>query len=352
MRKGSRPDWWPEGEAWPPTQHAPLWSNHRGPGLIGKLFFLIFVLVLISIVVGIVVASVKLLSFVLPFLIVAAVVMFVVRRFGSGYWRPFEAVREMTSRLADGRYSERVEPEGPPAMRSMMQSMNQLADRLEHGEEQRRKLLADIGHELRTPLTVVRGELEAMIDGVHPVDVDHLKPLLEDVAVMERLLEDLRVMSLAEAGTLALHVEPTDVDQLLRDVADSFRQDAAGRDVEISVGAPDDLEAMIDPVRIREVLTNVVLNALRAMPHGGLLRLRGREADGGIELSVMDTGVGMSADDAQSMFERFNKGDGSNGMGLGLTISKDLVLAHGGTISLDSAPGHGTTVAIWLPTGQ
>ena len=169
---------------------------------------------------------------------------------------------------------------------------------------------------------------------------------------MERLLEDLRTLSLAEAGALSLEREPTDLADLVSDLADGYRRTAADAGVAIEVDAADGLpEVLVDPVRIREVVTNLVVNALRAMPNGGGLMLAVREGAGEQVVTVTDTGVGIDPEETPDVFERFRKGSTSSGSGLGLTISRDLVHAHGGTISLTSVPGAGTMVEVRLPTG-
>jgi len=235
-------------------------------------------------------------------------------------------------------------------MRPAVESFNEMATRLEMADTQRRQLLADLGHELRTPLTVVRGEVEAMLDGVHQPDAEHLDLLLGEVVIMERLLEDLRTLSLAEAGALTMHPEPTDVGDLVIDVADAHRRAATAAGVEIETHLdPGVGELDLDPVRMREVISNLVVNALAAMPDGGTLLLSTESTDHGMRLQVRDTGVGIDPAALPTVFDRFQKGAASSGSGLGLTISRDLVEAHGGELSMSSTMGAGTTVLVELP---
>jgi two-component system sensor histidine kinase BaeS len=265
-------------------------------------------------------------------------------------WRPVRTLIDAAGALADGDYTVRVAPTGSRAMRRVVASFNDMAERLESADEQRRRLLGDLSHELRTPLTVVRGEIEAMLDGVHQPDADQLEVLMGEVGVMERLLDDLRTLSLLEAGRLELHPEPTDVAALVEDVAEAHRRraDELGVVVELDLDRTVG-ELVIDPVRVREVLSNLVVNALRAMPDGGALTIRtvrnGREA----AVEVVDSGVGIAPEELDRVFDRFHKGSTSRGSGLGLTISRDLVHAHGGEITMDSTPGEGTTVRVELP---
>ena len=167
---------------------------------------------------------------------------------------------------------------------------------------------------------------------------------------MERLLEDLRTLSLAEAGSLTLHPEPVDPGVLVGDIADGHRGAASAAEVEVRVdvaGAPP--EVLLDPLRIREVLTNLIVNAIRSMPDGGTLSLGAAVEGTELLLTVTDTGIGMEADELERVFERFHRSPESPGTGLGLTISKDLVEAHGGVLTLESSPGVGTTATVRLP---
>jgi len=272
---------------------------------------------------------------------------------GRGIRRAFRPARDLiraAGALADGDYTARAQAPASPTMRPAVESFNQMATRLEEADAQRRRLLADLGHELRTPLTVVRGEVEAMLDGIHQLDPEHLEMLLDEVVVMERLLDDLRTLSLAEAGALALHREPTDLGALVSDVADAHRRSASASGVDIVTKLdPAVGELDLDPVRIREVLTNLVVNALNAMPDGGTLTLATETADAGAVFEIRDTGVGIDPETLPTVFDRFQKGEASAGSGLGLTISRDLVEVHGGEITVTSEAGAGTTVKVVLP---
>lgn len=221
-------------------------------------------------------------------------------------------------------------------------------EQLVEAEVQRRQLLADVGHELRTPLTVIRGEVEAFIDGVHEPDEERLTELLADVAVMERLLGDLQTLSTTDAGRLALHPEPTDVVDLAASVVHNFESSEPAVTLEV---VDPDVDADVDPVRIREVLTNLLTNAARATDAAGEVTVRvARSSSPGrtAAIEVVDTGAGIERDQLGTIFDRFQKGRDSDGSGLGLTISRHLVEAHGGTISIDSLPGQGTTVRVEL----
>lgn len=277
-------------------------------------------------------------------------------RFAFRSFRPIRELISSTGRLADGDYSARVSAAASPAMRPLISSFNQMAERLEVSDELRRRLLADVGHELRTPLTIVRGELEAMADGVRELDQEQIRVLLGDVETMERLLDDLRLLSTTEAGMLRLELEPTDLGELVDEVIDRFRGQAADLSVQLSSVVPSGLEANVDPHRVSQVIANLVANALRAVSAGddvvvtvGEAQLSGDPA-GTIE--VRDTGRGIPPDRIDAIFDRFQKGADSNGSGLGLTISRDLVHAHGGTIEIETELGRGTTVTVTVPGSE
>jgi len=265
-------------------------------------------------------------------------------------WVPVRDLIRAAGAVADGDYAARAQPSSSATVQPVVSSFNEMAARLEQADAQRRQLLADLGHELRTPLTVFRGEIEAMIDGVHEADTEHLELLLDEVTVMERLLVDLRTISLAEAGAVALHREATDLSELVADIAESYRRAARHSGVVIDTRLDGDLvEADVDPVRIREVVTNLVVNSLGAMPEGGTLLLATEWTAVGAAIEVRDTGHGIAGDDLRLVFDRFQKSATSPGSGLGLTISRDLVEAHGGTIAISSELGVGTIVRVVLP---
>ena len=268
--------------------------------------------------------------------------------------RTLDRLVDATRRIEAGDYSVRVGParEGNRSTRQLVAGFDTMAARLETDERQRRNLLAEVSHELRTPLTVVQGNLEAMVDGVYPPDPAHLEVVLDETRVLGRLIDDLRTLALSEAGTLALHPEPTDPDILVADVVRSFEPVAAAAQVELGAAVEGDLPILdLDPVRIREVLANLVANAIRHTPPGGHVNVAGSvEADGRwVRLEVIDTGPGIDPALLPHVFDRFVKGEGSRGSGLGLAIARQLVLAHGGEIAAVSSPGGGTTMRVRLP---
>ena len=285
-------------------------------------------------------------------LVVAAVLIGIGRTFRSSAETLDELV-EATRTVGRGDYSVRVGPRvsGFRPVRELVGGFDAMAARLETDERQRRTLLAEVSHELRTPLAVVQGNLEAIIDGVYPPDPAHLEVVLDETRVLGRLIDDLRTIALSEAGTLALHPEPTDPDILVADVVRSFEPAAAAAGVELTAAIDGDLPILdIDPVRIREVLANLVANALRHTPAGGRVAVSGAvEGARWVRLEVVDTGSGIDPALLPHVFDRFVKGQASRGSGLGLAIARQLVLAHGGEIVAESPPGGGTTIRVRLP---
>jgi len=263
---------------------------------------------------------------------------------------PLNDLLNAAERVGQGDYSVRVAEKGPRELRSLARAFNTMTSRLHITDEQRRELLADVTHELRTPLTVVQGNLEGMLDGVYPADEANLRSLLEETNILARLVEDLRTLALAESGTLKLKKEPTDLSMLIRDTLAAFQSQADSVGVSLTVETADDLPWVdLDPGRIRQVLSNLVANALRYTPSGSEIHVRYRQADKQALMDVQDSGPGIPPDELPYVFERFHKSTDSGGMGLGLAIARHLVEAHGGTITAESTPGHGTTMRITLP---
>lgn len=281
----------------------------------------------------------------------------VLRTFLHGVVRPLGRLSAAADRVANGDYGTRVPEDGLPILRMLSRSFNTMTDRLDAHDRLRRDMMADLAHELRTPVTVLQGTLEGVIDGVFPVDVNRLHVLLDETHVLSRLIDDLRTLALAESGVLPLERESTDVARLVADVVRSFANSADARGVRLgtdvdSATAPID----IDAVRIREVLGNLMTNAIRHTPAGGRVSIAVRDdahPNGRAEMTVevRDTGIGIAPDDLPHVFDRFHKGPESRGTGLGLAIAKNLVVAHGGEIQMRSTPGEGTVVAFTLPRG-
>ncbi|MBM4421153.1 MAG: HAMP domain-containing histidine kinase [Chloroflexi bacterium] len=353
-----RPPWWPENEAWPPRGERG-WGTMRHR-MFRRLAFLFAAVVLLAVLglgtlVGVAASLIGIGDFQFNlWWFLAAVVVLAASARAAGTMRRLAtnlgAVIEATGRIESGDLAARVPVRGPGEVRALARSFNEMAARLEASERQRRTFLAETSHELRTPLTVIQGNLEAMLDGVHPMDAAHVRSILDETAVLARLIEDLRVIAQAEAGTLPLQKEAADLAELAREVAASFAAQAA--QARVALEAPADADRLllrIDPVRIRQVLSNLVANSLRHVREGGHVAIGVGLEPAGAVLSVTDDGRGIAEEDLPRIFDRFYRSPDSPGSGLGLAIAKSLVEAHGGRITADSGVGRGTRIEVLLP---
>lgn len=353
------PPWWPEGQPWPPHGRRPFRRATRIVFTIAMLAFVAIAVIALTWHAASIAALLHVfLIATLGFLMVGGLLMFVgMKRFGQ----PLMDLVDAAERVEQGDYTARVAERawGPPAVRRLISTFNSAITRLEADEDQRRRLLANTSHELRTPLTVMQGELEAMLDGVHPADEEHLSLALDQTHQMARLIEDLRTLALAEAGTLELHREPTDLAALACDVAAAFEAVASRGGVTLEdsngvahEGSPE-VVLDVDPVRIRQVVDNLVANAIRYAPPDSTVTIEVTRVVRGSRafavLRVIDRGPGIPPDLLPLLFNRFRKSDESRGSGLGLAIARELVEAHGGTIRASNTPPTGATFEVTLP---
>ncbi len=373
MKERGRPPWWPEGESWPPPGRPP-W--HTAPPHFRRRF-LVGALVVVAVLVG------------LGFAIGTAVDGW--HRFGGGRpqpgpgggrqggpWAPLAGVAFVlivggiatrrayrrlggpvgdllgaAERLGRGNYDVRVTPAGPRELRSLAETINDVARRLAATEDQRRRFLADVTHELRTPLAVLQSGIEAQVDGIHPRDDRHLASLLEETQVLGRLVDDLHTLALADAGRLTLHHELTHPAALVADAVEGHAALAARKGVRLEARVADGLpEIEVDPTRIRQVLANLLSNAVRHTRAGGAVAVTVTRDDPSVRFTVTDSGPGFGADQVATVFERFTRSADSGGSGLGLSIARDLVVAHGGTMAASNRSDGGAAIAFTLPAGS
>jgi len=235
---------------------------------------------------------------------------------------------------------------------------NHMAEELERSDIQRRDLFADIAHELRTPITILRGRLEGILDGVYPPDEAHIAPVLEETYLLERLVEDLRLLALAEANQLRFEIKPVKLDELAETILGLFSAQAGERNVNLHLVAEPDLpEVMVDPQRFQQVIGNLIDNALRFTPEGSSIDLTIHRQGKNIELTVADGGPGIPEDALTYIFDRFWRGEKSRarstgGAGLGLSIARQLVEAQGGKITARNRSPRGFEVLITLPVNE
>lgn len=263
---------------------------------------------------------------------------------------PLGDLIESAERVSAGDYAVRVQPRGPREVRSLARAFNRMAERLESQEQLRRILFADVAHELRGPLMVIRGQAEGMIDGLYPVDRERLQPIVDRTEVMARLLEDLQTLSTAEAGALQLFREPVKPADLVEEAVSAYRVQADAARVALEGRSTRDLPLInVDRVRIGQVFSNLLANAIRHTPEGGSVVVAATADKESVAFEVRDTGTGISSNDLPHVFDRFSHASDSGGAGLGLAIAKSLVEAHGGRISVESAPGEGASVRFAFP---
>jgi signal transduction histidine kinase len=268
---------------------------------------------------------------------------------------PVKALSNAAREFGKGNFSRRVELKAQGEVGELARSFNSMAENLENTERVRRNMVADIAHELRTPLSNLGGYLEAINDGVVKPDEKTFRSLNEEALTLSRLIDDLQELSLADAGELKLIKQPYDISRLIEESVTALQPKAAAKGLTISTDLPDKLpELNVDSHRIRQALHNLLDNATAHTGEGGQIKVTARHRDDKVDISVTDTGEGIPPEDLPMIFERFYRVDKSRtrstgGSGLGLTITKRLVEAHGGSITVESQPGKGSTFTITLP---
>ena len=271
---------------------------------------------------------------------------------------PVKALTSAARQLGRGDFSQRVQVKDKGEVGEMANTFNFMASDLEQAEQLQRNMVADIAHELRTPLSNLRGYLEAVRDGVIKPDADTIRSLDEEAALLSRLVDDLQELSLAEAGELKLVCQAENIGELIKQTVGGLQAQAATKGLSVSVDLPDRLPAVnIDSHRISQVLRNLLENALAHTAEGDAITVTAAQQGNWVEVSVVDTGEGIPAEDLPNIFERFYRVDKSRaratgGSGLGLTIAKRLVEAHGGTIQAQSEGGKGSRFSFTVPVAD
>ena len=296
-----------------------------------------------------------------PYLIwgglLAAVCALILTLFLSGrILAPVEALSKAARKLSRGDFSQRVNVTTRDEVGDLATTFNRMAEELGHTEELRRNMVADVAHELRTPLSNIRGLAEAMRDGVLEADSKTLGSIHEEVMLLTRLVEDLQELSLTEAGHLKLDIQEVDISDLARRAVDAARPRLEAKGVQLDMELPPSIIVSGDGERLAQVVRNLLVNALNYTPEGGRIGVAVVRKGEEVEIRVTDTGVGISSEELPHIFERFYRVDKSRaratgGVGLGLTIAKRLVDAHGGQIEVQSEEGKGSTFIVTLPAG-
>jgi len=282
--------------------------------------------------------------------------------------RPLQQLTDASRTIAAGDLDTRVSVRSHDEVGQLADAFNLMAADLARAEKARRHQTADVAHELRTPLTVIQGALEAMLDGVYPTDRENLQAALAQTHTLSRLVEDLRLLALADAGQLYLHTAPLDLVPFLREMVETHQIQAQERGIDLALETPASLPLVeADRDRLAQVMGNLLSNALRYVSEGGHVTVRaeaqgpvlsGAEGSGAegreVIVAVADDGPGVPSEDLPHLFERFWRGDrarrrATGGSGLGLTIARELARAHGGRLWAESVEGEGSTFAFALP---
>jgi signal transduction histidine kinase len=271
--------------------------------------------------------------------------------------RPLRQLTHAAEAISEGDLSQRVNVQSGDEIGDLAAAFNQMSDRLAHAEQLRRQMTADIAHELRTPLSVIQGNVEALQDGIFPLTADSLEPIRAKTDLLTRLVEDLRQLTLAEAGQLPLDKTPTDLAALAQRTLTDFRAAAESKQIHLEMNPAAGLPLVnVDPQRIEQVLVNLLSNALRHTPVGGEIDVTVGVENSHVRLTISDTGPGIAEEEAHNIFERFYRVDkgrtreeNGGGSGLGLAVARSIIEAHGGQIGVASEHRQGATFWFTIP---
>ena len=269
--------------------------------------------------------------------------------------RPIRELTRATHAVSEGDLSQQVPVRSKDELGELARSFNKMSAELSRSINTRKQMTADIAHELRTPLSLILGHAEAVHDGVLPPSAENFEIIRDEATRLEHLINDLRTLSLADAGELSMQFEMVEPQRLIHEVSSLYQFQAQRKNITVEQEITPNLPLIeVDPGRITQVLTNILDNAMRHTPEGGRIVLATREVENIVELSVQDSGPGLDIEDVDRIFERLYRADPSRyredgGSGLGLAIAKSIVQAHGGQVSAESEPGSGLKVKIHLP---
>jgi signal transduction histidine kinase len=270
---------------------------------------------------------------------------------------PIRELTRATHAVSQGDLSQQVPIRSNDELGELGKAFNKMSAELSRSVNARKQMTADIAHELRTPLSLILGHAEAVHDGVLPPTPENFEIIREEATRLEHLVNDLRILSLADAGELTISLQTIEPERLLQEVAALYQYQTRQKNITLELNIASQLSPIeVDPGRMTQVLTNILDNALRHTPAGGRLSLSARDVNDRVELAVQDSGPGLKAEELERIFERFYRTDASrqreehsSSSGLGLAIAKSMVQAHGGQVSAESAQGNGLKVIIRLP---
>ena len=272
-----------------------------------------------------------------------------------------QPLRELTTaaqNIASGQLEQQVEVKTEDEIGQLGAAFNSMSREVARVNQQRRQMTADIAHDLRTPLTVIAGYIESMREGVLAPTEERLDLIYSEIVRLQKMVTDLRMLSQVDAGELTLDPQPMAPDALLRRTVERFRHQADQQEVSLEAQIGENLPMLrLDEARMQQVMDNLLSNALRYTPPGGIITLTANKRSNGVEICVSDTGSGIAADELPYVFDRFRRGDKSrhaegDESGLGLAIVRALVEAHGGSASAASTPGQGTTIRMLFPAAE
>jgi two-component system sensor histidine kinase BaeS len=261
---------------------------------------------------------------------------------------PIKKLTTAARDISEGKVKSRVSVSGNDEIGKLARTFNAMADNLEIQQSLRKKLTSNIAHELRTPLTSIQGEIEGMIDGLIKVDRERLLSLHEEAGRLKTIIEGIEELSIAEGSVLELRKHPINMKPFLGNIKERFENLFTDKGVKLELECEERLTFYADPDRLSQIVINLLSNALKATEKGGRVRIKAgiENTDGFIE--IKDTGYGIRKEDMPFIFERFYKAS-EGGLGLGLTIAKELTEAHGGRIEVQSEYGKGSIFTVYIP---
>ncbi|MDX1377877.1 MAG: ATP-binding protein [Anaerolineales bacterium] len=269
--------------------------------------------------------------------------------------RPIRELTDATHAISEGDLTQQVTVRTNDELGELAQAFNKMSSELSRSVNTRKQMTADIAHELRTPLSLILGHAEAVHDGVLSPTKENFEIIREEAARLDHLVNDLRTLSLADAGELSINPQPIDPGKLLQEIKSLYKVKADNKSIDLELDIAPHLPALeLDPGRMTQVITNILDNALRHTPENGQITLSATQVGDKVEIAIQDSGPGLAPENLKRIFERFYRADPSRqredgGSGLGLAIAKSIVQLHSGQLSAESELGRGLRVVVSLP---